>query len=78
MGDRIKIEDYKAKIRILQHDIDDFSQVDFDDDGKISDEELKRLANSDIKISKTKGIMELLSTHPDSLKRVKRLAELEN
>ena len=23
IGDRIKIEDYKAKIRILQHDIDD-------------------------------------------------------
>ena len=69
---------FATDINNAQHDIDDFSQVDFDGDGKISDEELKRLANSDIKISKTKGIMELLSTHPDSLKRVKRLAELEN
>lgn len=61
-----------------KHDVTDFQQIDFDGDGKISDEELRRLANSDIKISKTSGIMELLSTHPDSLKRVKRLAELEN
>ncbi len=61
-----------------EHDINDFRQIDFDGDGKISDEELRRLANSEFKISKRSGIMELLSTHPDSLKRVKRLAELEN
>ena len=61
-----------------KHDITDFKQLDFDGDGKISDEELKQLLNKDIKISKTNGIMELLSTHPDSLKRVKRLAEMEN
>lgn len=61
-----------------KHDVTDFQQIDFDGDGKISDEELRRLANSEVKISKTNGIMELLSTHPDSLKRVKRLAELEN
>ena len=59
-----------------RNDITDFRQIDFDGDGKISDEELKRLANSDVKISKANGIMELMSTHPDSLKRVKRLAEL--
>ena len=61
-----------------KHDVTDFQQIDFDGDGRIPDEELKRLANSEVKISKTKGVMELLSTHPDSLKRVKRLAELEN
>jgi heat shock protein HtpX len=61
-----------------EHDVTDFQQIDFDKDGRISDEELKRLANSEVKISKTNGIMELLSTHPDSLKRVKRLAQLEN
>ena len=61
-----------------QHDVNDFQQIDFDGDGRISDEELRRLANSEVKISKTNGIMELLSTHPDSLKRVKRLAEMEN
>ena len=61
-----------------RNDITDFQQIDFDGDGKITDEELRRLANSDVKISKKNGIMELFSTHPDSLKRVKRLAELEN
>ncbi len=60
-----------------RHDVSDFQQIDFDGDGKISDDELRKLANSDVKISRKNGIMELLSTHPDSLKRVKRLAELE-
>ncbi len=64
-------------INNAEHDITDFQQIDFDGDGKISDEELRRLANSDVKISRKNGVMELLSTHPDSLKRVKRLAELE-
>ena len=61
-----------------KRDVTDFQQIDFDGDGRISDEELRKLANSEVKISKTSGIMELFSTHPDSLKRVKRLAELEN
>ena len=65
-------------INNAKHDVTDFKQVDFDGDGKISDEELRKLANADVKISKKSGIMELFSTHPDSLKRVKRLAELEN
>ncbi|WP_407392865.1 M48 family metalloprotease [Methanobrevibacter sp.] len=65
-------------INNAKHDVVDFKQIDFDGDGRISDEELRRLANSDVKISKKNGFMELLSTHPDSLKRVKRLSELEN
>lgn len=69
---------FVTDVNNAEHDITDFQQIDFDGDGKVSDEELRKLANSDIKISKTNGIMELLSTHPDSLKRVKRLAELDN
>ncbi|WP_295610502.1 zinc metalloprotease HtpX [uncultured Methanobrevibacter sp.] len=65
-------------INNAKHDVTDFRQIDFDGDGKITDEELRRLANADVKISKKSGAMELFSTHPDSLKRVKRLAELEN
>lgn len=61
-----------------KNDVTDFSQIDFDNDGSISDEELRRLANSEVKISKKNGLMEIFSTHPDSLKRVKRLAEMEN
>ncbi len=69
---------FATDVNNAQHDVTDFQQIDFDGDGKISDEELRKLANSEIKISKAKGVMELFSTHPDSLKRVKRLAELEN
>ena len=60
-----------------KNDVTDFQQIDFDGDGKISDDELKRLLNADVKISRKNGLMELFSTHPDSLKRVKRLAELQ-
>jgi len=64
-------------INNAKHDVTDFRQIDFDGDGKISDEELRKLANSEVKISKKSGAMELFSTHPDPLKRVKRLAEME-
>ena len=60
-----------------RNDINDFRQIDFDGDGSISDEELKKLADSEIKVSTSNKLMEILSTHPDSLKRVKRLSKLE-
>ena len=59
-------------------DLNDFRQIDFDGDGSISDEELKELSQRNIDVSTSGKIMELFSTHPDSLKRVKRLSELEN
>ena len=65
-------------INNARNDLNDFSQIDFDGDGSISNEELKRIANSNINVSRSNKLMELLSTHPDSLKRVKRLSELEN
>lgn len=60
-----------------RNDINDFRQIDFDGDGSISEEELRRLSESNVKVNTSSKIMELLSTHPDSLKRVKRLSELE-
>lgn len=64
-------------INNAKNDVFEFRQIDFDNDGTISDDDLRRLAISDIKVSKKNGLMEIFSTHPDSLKRVKRLAELQ-
>lgn len=60
-----------------KNDINDFRQIDFDGDGSISDEELRKLSETNIEVSTANKFMELLSTHPDSLKRVKRLSQLE-
>jgi heat shock protein HtpX len=59
-----------------RNEINDLQQLDVDLDGKISEEELSRLRYSDTKIGAGSTIMELLSTHPNMVKRVKRLSEL--
>ncbi|HEX7467308.1 MAG TPA: zinc metalloprotease HtpX, partial [Methanobacterium sp.] len=58
------------------NEINDLQQLDVDMNGVISEEELSRLRYSDTSISTGKSIMELLSTHPNMVKRVKRLSEL--
>ena len=58
------------------NEINDLQQLDVNMDGVISEEELARLRYSDTKIGTTKSVMELLSTHPNMVKRVKRLSEL--
>jgi heat shock protein HtpX len=47
-------------------------------DGSISEMELAELRNMKTSIGTGSKIMELLSTHPNMVKRVKRLAELSN
>ena len=58
------------------NEINDLQQLDVDMNGVISEEELSRLRYSDTRISTGQSIMELLSTHPNMVKRVKRLSEL--
>ena len=58
------------------NEINDLQQLDVNLDGVISEEELSRLRYSDTSISTGQSIMELLSTHPNMVKRVKRLSEL--
>jgi heat shock protein HtpX len=57
--------------------VSDLKQVDLDMDGIISQSELEELKYSNTKIGTGSKIMELLSTHPNMVKRVKRLSELE-
>src|SRR5664280_158485 len=58
------------------NEINDLQQLDVNMDGVISEEELSRLRYSDTKISTGQSIICLLSTHPNMVKRVKRLSEL--
>jgi len=58
------------------NEINDLQQLDINMDGVISEEELSKLRYSDTKIGTANNIMELLSTHPNMVKRVKRLSEL--
>ena len=59
------------------NEINDLQQLDVNMDGVISEEELSSLRYSDTSISTGQSIMELLSTHPNMVKRVKRLSELD-
>jgi heat shock protein HtpX len=61
-----------------QNEINDLRQLDTDMDGVISEAELADLRNMDTNIGTGSKIMELLSTHPNMVKRIKRLAELSD
>ncbi|BDZ71964.1 zinc metalloprotease HtpX [Methanobacterium petrolearium] len=60
------------------NEINDLRQVDLDMDGVISEAELAQLRDMDTHIGTGSKIMELLSTHPNMVKRIKRLAELSD
>lgn len=75
-----KIEGLKAffvnDISDAGNEIEDLRQIDVNMDGVISEEELAELRYTPTKVGTGAKVMEILSTHPNMVKRVKRLAEL--
>ena len=59
------------------YEIRELSQIDIDMSGTIDPDELKMLREKKIKLSMADKIVELLSSHPNMLKRIKQLASLE-
>ena len=59
-----------------RNEINDLRQLDLNMDGVISEAELAELRYTPARISTANKMMEVLSTHPNMVKRVKRLAEL--
>ncbi|MDI9437622.1 MAG: zinc metalloprotease HtpX [Euryarchaeota archaeon] len=81
--DQIKeVEGIKAffvnDISDARSEVSNLRQLDHDLDGVISQEELARLRDTPIRIDTGSKIMELLSTHPNMVKRIKRLSEMES
>jgi hypothetical protein len=56
--------------------IRDLSQVDRDMSGTIDSYELMELRSKTVKLSRADKMMEILSTHPNMLKRVQHLSSL--
>lgn len=56
--------------------VSDLKQLDLDMDGSISESELEELKYNRTKIGAGSRVMEILSTHPNMVKRVKRLSEM--
>jgi len=58
-------------------ELKDLRSLDLDRSGTISDEELRALENKTVNLKFGERMMELFSTHPNMLKRIKRLSEWE-
>ncbi|MFQ5963326.1 MAG: zinc metalloprotease HtpX [Candidatus Scalinduaceae bacterium] len=75
-----QIEGYKAFFANdpsrAANELRELRQVDLDMSGTIDAAELKSLGSKDVKISTSDKFMEILSTHPNMVKRVKHLSEL--
>ena len=54
----------------------ELSQVDRDMNGTIDSNELMELRGKTVRLSTTDKMMELLTTHPNMLKRIKHLSTL--
>ena len=66
---------FLTDISNARKEINNLAQLDLDHDGTISREELNILRDSNVNVSTSNKMMELLSTHPDMLKRIKKLAD---
>jgi len=75
-----KVEGAKAfflnDISQAENEIRELKAVDKDLSGTIDQAELKELRSKTIKISRAEKIIEIFTTHPNMLKRIKRLATL--
>jgi heat shock protein HtpX len=58
------------------HEIRELKQVDVDNSGSIDTNELFRLRNAKMNVSTGDKLMEVMSTHPNMLNRIKHLSEL--
>ncbi len=59
-----------------RNEIDSLRAIDMDKDGSISESELAQIKYTKTKVKTADKIMELFSTHPNMVKRIKRLSEL--
>lgn len=66
---------FLTDISNARSEFNNLAQLDLDNDGTISSDELRVLRDSKVNVSASNKLMELLSTHPDMLKRIKRLAD---
>jgi heat shock protein HtpX len=57
------------------NEINELSQLDLNQDGEISASELAQLKFKKVNIKTTDKLKELISTHPNMLKRIERLSE---
>ena len=59
-------------------ELKDLRELDLDRSGTISSEELNALHNKTVKLNFGDKVMELFSTHPNMLKRIKRLSDWQH
>ncbi|MGB9937984.1 MAG: zinc metalloprotease HtpX [Methanobacterium sp.] len=75
-----KVEGIKAffanDISDAKNEIDSLKAMDLDMDGSISESELAQIKYTKTRVGTGAKIMEIFSTHPNMVKRVKRLAEM--